>query len=113
MFKAGTSKCLQSNANDMPIYSTFNLGEYGIRDNFYRQKLHRNAQKRGHRIDMERQYKDVCRIRGINGLMLSQALQEGRPIEFEEMENGDIIIRAVIQVRPECRRNTIDVRLAI
>lgn len=55
---------------------------------------------------MQRRYQEIVRVAGSK--RMRQALKEGRPIEFE-FEGDEIIIKAVTQVKPECRREFADV----
>lgn len=57
---------------------------------------------------MQRQYKEVMRLSGAAAERLQQMLKEDRPIEFE-IDGDEIIIKAVTQVKPECRREFVDV----
>lgn len=52
---------------------------------------------------MMRTYRELGRISGQGAERLLKALNQDLPIEFE-LDGDEVIIKAVYQVKPECRR---------
>lgn len=61
---------------------------------------------------MQREYREVARINGQGAIRLLEALTQGRPIEFEQ-DGDEVVIKTVTQVKPECRRDFVEVTSSI